>query len=291
MRSPLPPLPDAARIRELERLGYDRVAQTYSEASRIGLAEQRTAFLEQAALEAGQDVLDVCCGPGWLTLQAAAAVGATGRAVGVDLSPEIIAAAKENTREAGTENASFEVMDAEELKFPEASFDRVLSSFGLIHVPDAERAVSEMARVLRPSGRVIMTVWGSPEEAVFMRLFSESLKSAAGENLPVDPSYTLRLGEPGVLEGMLDRAGFEGIVVKHMDHSFAFPEIQDGEGFWDRFTAIGGVLSALINEELPPETVQAARADFARRAAAYRQGESLSLPAGYVFATAARAEK
>lgn len=282
----LPPtVTQGDKIRDLERTGYDRVAPTYSLLTRIGLAEYRKAFMARAPIEPGQSILDVCCGPGWLTLEAAAIAGPSGRAVGVDLSPGMVAAARANAAELALANTTFEVMDAEALALPDRSFDWVLCSFGLMHVPDAERAAGEMARVLRPAGRLVMTVWGTAEETPYLGLLAESLREVARDHLPVDLAYFLRLGAPGVVEGLLERAGFEGVAVEAVKNSIAYPGVTEGEAYFDAITLIGGMFSSLVRE-LPAELVQAARAAFARRVAPYKVGDLLSVPAGLHLVTA-----
>ena len=288
MTTQLPPtVPNGDTIRELERAGYDRVAATYSLLTRIGLAEYRRAFLARTAIEPGHAILDVCCGPGWLTLESVALAGPSGRAVGVDISPGMIAAARANAVELGVGNATFEVMDAESLALPDASFDWALCSFGLMHVPDAERAASEMARVLRPSGRLVMTVWGTAEETPYLGLLADSLREVAGDRVPVDLAYFLRLGGPGVVDGLLARAGFDGVAVEPVKNSIAYPGVTDGEAYFDAVVLIGGMFSSLIRQ-LPTELVQQIRAAFARRVARYKVGDLLSVPAGLQLVTARR---
>ena len=151
---------DAMRARE--RAGYDRVAEAYSENSR-GQRARRDALLREADLAPGHTVLDVCTGPGWLAIEAATRVTPRGEVLGVDLSSRMCAVAERNAREASVPNVAFRVMDAEHLDLPEAARDRVLCSLGLMHMPNPARAVAEFARVLRPGGRAIATVWGPPE--------------------------------------------------------------------------------------------------------------------------------
>lgn len=286
--SNLPPTESqGAEIRDLEREGYDRVAATYSVLTRLGLADYRKAFIAAASIQPGQSILDVCCGPGWLTLEAAVPAGPEGRAVGVDLSPAMIDAARNNAAESASPNVTFEVMDAESLALADATFDRVLCSFGLMHVPDVERAASEMGRVLRSRGRVVLTVWGTAEETPYLGLLIDSLRATAADHLPVDPGYFLRLGPSGVLEGVLERAGFEAVSVTVIKHSISYPGVSDGESYFDSFATTGGLFSSLLRR-LPPDAVRAARAEFGRRAAAYKVGDSLSLPAAIHLAVASR---
>jgi SAM-dependent methyltransferase len=112
-------------------------------------------LLDRIDIRPGQDVLDVATGTGNVALRAAAA-GA--RVVGLDLAPELFVAAR---RRAAEQNVTVEWVegDAEELRFADASFDHVLSVFGVQFAPRHEVAAAEMARVCRPGGNVGLVNW------------------------------------------------------------------------------------------------------------------------------------
>lgn len=105
------------------------------------------------APRAGESVLDLGCGAGLDALLAARAVGATGRAVGVDLAPEMLAVARRGGGAAP--RAAFVVADVEALPFPDASFDLATSNGALNLVPDKDAAFREVFRVLRPGGAFV----------------------------------------------------------------------------------------------------------------------------------------
>lgn len=112
-------------------------------------------LLDRVEIRPGQDVLDVATGTGNVALQAAAA-GA--RVVGVDLTPELFAVAR---RRAEEKNVTVEWVegDAEELRFADASFDHVLSVFGVQFAPRHEVVAAELARVCRPGGQIGLVNW------------------------------------------------------------------------------------------------------------------------------------
>jgi len=109
--------------------------------------------LDALRLRDGSRALDLGCGLGGDTFQVAQLVGARGRATGVDVSTNMIEAA---ARRAGTRGlpVDFEVGDSQALRFADGAFDAVRAERMLMHVPDAERAIAEMARVLAPGGRI-----------------------------------------------------------------------------------------------------------------------------------------
>lgn len=117
------------------------------------IAEVGEACVERAGVEPGMEVLDVACGTGNATIPAARA-GA--RVTGLDLSPDLLAIARERAADALVEVEWVEG-DAQELPFEDARFDRVISTFGHMFAPDHERTAEEMKRVCR--GRIGICCW------------------------------------------------------------------------------------------------------------------------------------
>jgi SAM-dependent methyltransferase len=120
-----------------------------------------------AAVSPGERVLDVGTGTGVVALTAAR-LGA--RVTALDLTPELLAQARENAKIAGLDAITWSEGDAESLPYPDASFDVVLSQFGHLFAPRPEVAVAEMRRVLKPGGRVVFATW--PPEHLVGRIFA-----------------------------------------------------------------------------------------------------------------------
>ena len=117
-------------------------------------ASGRQRVIELLDLRPGMRVLDLACGPGTLSKPIAALVAPGGELVGVDLAEGMIQLA----RAAGIPNASFQVMDIEQLAFPDAWFDAAACGHGLQFMPDLARALGEAHRVLRPGARFAASV-------------------------------------------------------------------------------------------------------------------------------------
>ena len=113
------------------------------------------AMLSLAEPVAGERVLDLACGTGNAALLAA---GSGARAVGVDSAPRLLDVARGRAQELGVE-VDFLKGDLHALPVGDAAVDVVISVFGLIFAPDPSRAVQEVARVVRPGGRVYLTAW------------------------------------------------------------------------------------------------------------------------------------
>lgn len=120
-----------------------------------------------AGIRAGETVLDVGTGTGVLAISAAR-LGA--KVFGLDLTPELIVQARENAAIARCPDITWTEGDAEELPYPDATFDVVVSQFGHMFAPRPELAVAEMRRVLKPGGRVAFATW--PPEHFTGRMFA-----------------------------------------------------------------------------------------------------------------------
>jgi ubiquinone/menaquinone biosynthesis C-methylase UbiE len=116
----------------------------------------RKKIVDLARLQAGESVLDVGCGTGTLAIAAKQRVGPTGNVYGIDASPEMIARAGKKARKAGVD-VVFKNAVVEALPFPDKSFDAVLSTLMLHHLPREarEQCAREIRRVLKPGGRVL----------------------------------------------------------------------------------------------------------------------------------------
>ena len=143
-------------------------------------------LVQRIGIGRGEDVLDVACGTGNAAIRAAQAGG---RVVGVDLTPELFDAGRREAADAGVELEWVEG-DAEALPFPDASFDVVLSTFGAMFAPRHAVTAAELARVLRPGGRLGMCNW-TPEGAQG-RIFR-----AMGSFAPAPPPFA----EPPLMWG------------------------------------------------------------------------------------------
>jgi ubiquinone/menaquinone biosynthesis C-methylase UbiE len=115
--------------------------------------------LDAVEIQPGERVLDVGCGTGDLSLAAARAVGSADRVVGIDLSVPMLETARRRASTAGLGNASFVAGDAQGHGFRESEFDVVVSRFGVMFFTDPVAAFTNLARALRPGGRLGFVCW------------------------------------------------------------------------------------------------------------------------------------
>jgi SAM-dependent methyltransferase len=145
-------------------------AGDFAAVAKLQLWDVGERLVRRVGIGRDEDVLDVACGTGNAALWAAAAGG---RVVGLDLTPELFVAGRALAAEAGVDIEWVEG-DAEELPFEDESFDVLLSTFGVMFAPRHEVAARELARVLRPGGRLGVASW-TPEgiQGAFFRMMGD----------------------------------------------------------------------------------------------------------------------
>jgi ubiquinone/menaquinone biosynthesis C-methylase UbiE len=134
-------------------------------------------LVDLMAIEPGAHVLDVATGKGAVLLPAAQCVGASGRVVGIDLSSAMVDKAARAARNAGLSNFETRKMDAEHLEFSDASFDVVTCAFSLFFFPAMDVALREMCRVLKPSGRIGVSMWGKEPFGIGWKILAEQFSA------------------------------------------------------------------------------------------------------------------
>jgi SAM-dependent methyltransferase len=176
-----------------------------------------TLVLERHDIGAGQDVLDVGTGSGGNVAIPAALRGA--KVVGLDVTPELLERAERHAAEAGVEVEWVEG-DAQDLPFDDASFDRVISTFGAMFAPDHARAAAELVRVCRPGGRVAMTTWIDDG-------FAGEFFSLVGSFLPPPPPGVQPPSLWGVESHVTEMFGAAGVTpsIARETVEFAFPSV------------------------------------------------------------------
>jgi SAM-dependent methyltransferase len=120
------------------------------------------AMLDAARLQPGERVLDVGCGHATTTIEAAERVAPAGRVVGVDISTTMLQPARQRVAAAGLDNIELLEADAQLHAFDPGSFDAVISRFGTMFFEDPEAAFANLARALRPGGRLVFVAWQDP---------------------------------------------------------------------------------------------------------------------------------
>ena len=165
-------------------------------------------LINHAAIQSGERVLDLGSGTGDPAISIGVALGGTGSITACDLTPDMLATARNRSVNVGLKVMNFAVADMSALTFADSSFDCITCRFGLMFPADRVAAAKEALRVLRPGGRVAYMVWGPYEENPPFFVIRRALAQALGqEEGPVPHRHSL--GSPGQLEKIMDAAGFE----------------------------------------------------------------------------------
>ena len=171
-----------------------------------------TALLVRAGYGAGDKVVDIGCGGGWTTRRIAATVGDGGFALGLDISPDLVATARERALGAGLTNIRFDQGDAATAMPPEAPFDRLFSRFGSMFFPQPYPAFANLRRMVRDGGRLDIAVW-APVAANPWQL---RVMGVIGTHIDLPPPQPrapgpFALGEQDYVVDLLQSAGFSQI--------------------------------------------------------------------------------
>jgi SAM-dependent methyltransferase len=181
-----------------------------------------TRLADAVQIAPGEHVLDVACGTGAVAAVAAVRVGPDGTVAGLDLSPGMLSVARRKLPDLDLREGR-----AEALPFEEGAFDVTLCQFGLMFFDDRQQALREMMRVLRPGGRLGLSVWDdltrTPGYAALTELVERHIGTEASE--PIRASFAL--GDVDLVRSLVETAGFIGVDVSSVDATARFPSVHD----------------------------------------------------------------
>lgn len=239
---------DFSVFADRERAGWSNEGIVGAYVSRFGpITDEVGKVLADRVAEPGQSVLDLCCGQGSLT----ALMCATGAVVtGLDFSPTMLAIAARTAPD-----ASLHEGDATAMPFADESFDAVVCNFGMMHIADQPKALSEIDRVLRPDGQFLMATWVGPEASpAFATVFGGIKTYADMSSAPPQPDL-FAFARPETAREMMAGAGLNMTA-----HEVVTPtwEMDEPDELFEIFlTATVG--AAMLIKSQTPETVDAIR--------------------------------
>lgn len=268
---------DAKLQRRVQRYGWDLAARNYEALWHAQLADAQTALLDAAALVPGECVLDVASGTGLVTFDAARAVGPTGRVLGIDLSGGMVAAARQHAIDCRAANVDFARMDAEALDLPDASVDVALCALGLMYMPEPERALCAMRRVLRPGGRLVLAVWGERARCGWSVAFAIIDAEVASDVCPL----FFRLGARDALGRACEEAGFAATTQRRIPTTLHYADATEA----CNAAFLGGPF-ALAWSRFDTEVRARACARYVEAIAPWQHGAGYRVPGEFVIATA-----
>lgn len=264
--------------RYVQRQGWDRASRSYEQYWRRQLLPAIDLLIDTAAVQPGEDVIDVACGTGLVTLPVAAGVGPQGRVLATDLSPKMVADLESTLAATGITNVDVACGDAEAID-TDRRFDAALCSLGLMYVPDPPAAVRQLHKVLRPGGRTVISVWGERRNCGWAELFP-----IVGDRISSDvcPMF-FALGSPGALAETLDQAGFVDVHETRFDAQLAYADAEEALG-----AAFRGGPVALAYSRFDEATRESAHEAYLDSIAAFADGAGYRVPGEFVVASGRR---
>ncbi|HEX7588612.1 MAG TPA: methyltransferase domain-containing protein [Anaerolineae bacterium] len=233
-------------------------------------------LVERMVIAPGAHVLDIGTGKGAVLIPAAQRVGSAGNVIGIDLSGSMLAEVERAGRAAGLANFQTHKMDAERLDFPDASFDVVTCAFSLFFFPAMDAALREMCRVLKPGGRLGISLWGREPFGIGWKILAEQFGAYdAIIRMPQRVAYS-----PETVEALLAASGFIDIET--------WSEITDvvyasADEWWDFQLTLG---SRAAIYRLDEETRAKFKTEYSQKMRPFFQADGLHLSAPVVYAVA-----
>jgi SAM-dependent methyltransferase len=227
---------------------WNRISDIYLREIDKRFAPVVEAVIARADLRSDADVLDLGTGTGAVAEQAAIAVRPNGQVVGVDISPDMLALAQRRAEARGLGNLKLLEGRAEAIPIDDKAFDVALACLSMMYVINRETAARELARVLRPGGRLVAAVWAGPEQSDIV-LFQQTAGKFAGPP-PVPGVGPGALADPTSFLAQLETAGIQ---VRVETETLGFSFLDFGSA-WD---ALAGVTTAQLPEERRQEAKNA----------------------------------
>jgi len=231
-------------------------------------------MVEHAELRPGMRVLEIAAGPGDTGFLAAKRLD-NGRLLSTDLSPSMVATARNRGAELGITNADYRVLDAQAMDLADESFDAVLCRWGFMLMPDPLASLRECRRVLVPGGRLVFAVFTGPEENPFASLPARILMEWGFLPKPSDGWHPgiLALSDRSRLLMLIDRADFASVHIEPVDMTWTFENVADYWQFLVDLTALGPLVRSL-----PEETRRKFRGAIDDAVGRFAHGDQVLLP-------------
>jgi ubiquinone/menaquinone biosynthesis C-methylase UbiE len=192
------------------------------------LSNATDVLIGVAGLRPGMRVLDLACGAGSQSIQAAKRVGPNGKVVATDISSAMLEHVRQNATRAGLQNIETRESAAEDLEEPQASFDASICRLGLMLFPSPRKALEAVRHALKPGGRFAALVFTTPVNNPFMAQPMAILLRHADKSPPAPGQPGIfALGGDGVLERLIKDGGLGDVETEVVRAPFVLPSASD----------------------------------------------------------------
>ena len=261
--------PDA--FSAFERRGWGASIDGYERTFARVTSQTVEATLDAAGVTRGRRLLDVCTGPGLL---AAAAAKRGALVAGLDFAEAVVAVARRNVP-----GVVFRQGDAQALPYPDGGFDAVVCGYGIIHLPEPERALAEMYRVLAPGGRLAVSVWERPLPTNGFGLLYGAVREHGRSDIPLPhgPDF-FQFSDAGTMGAALSGIGLINVTSLAVAQAWTFAQPDD---FLDAIMR-GAVRARALLEAQDADALSAIRAAIRKEMARFAHeagGYQVPMPA------------
>jgi len=263
------------KFREFEYQGWQQSVDQYHSSFGSLTTQAIETLLDAVQAMEGTTLLDIATGPGYVAAQA---LKRQCKVIGVDFSEAMITKAQKLNP-----NIKFVQGIAEDLPFEEAQFDAVVMNFGILHLAEPDKAISEAFRVIRPQGQLAFTVWDLPEKALGIQIVHEAIQSQGNLAiaLPEGPPF-FHFSNPKNCIDSLTKAGFRDPVVEPISLMWELETVEElFDAFYQGTARTGGFLRTQSSQ-----FIEKIRAAVQETASKYMSNNKLVLPMPALVASA-----
>lgn len=241
-------------------------------------------LLTRAAPCPNEKVLDVGCGSGATAVPLARAVAPKGQVIGIDISEPMLEAARERCQ--GIGQVRFENTDAQIHSFPNSMYDLLVSRFGVMFFSDPYAAFKNLARALRPNGRLHFVCWAPLDRNPWFTIPLAVAKRHLGAPEPTPPRTPgpLAFSEPEYVEDILGHAGFRNIGIDPFETPITSRETPEQQA--ELYLKLGPAARLIAEREPDSETLQALTVELAAELHQHQTSEGVSLGATVYYVSA-----
>ncbi|MGB7149171.1 MAG: methyltransferase domain-containing protein [Terriglobales bacterium] len=240
------------------------------------------ALVEFSAPLPNMRVLDLASGTGEPGISLARRVSPGGSVIAVDQSSELLAIASDRARNKGLSNFRVQEADAHRLPFPDQSFDLVTCRFGVMFFSDAQRALEEVRRVLKPQARACFAAWGPMEQPYWQTTMKIVHRRVGGSILEPGGANPFRFGGAGSLSKVLRAAGLHE--VEEATRNLPWTWAGEAEEVFEYACAVAAPFRPML-ERVAAEDWPAIRAEASAAIERYRVGDEIRFGADVIFAS------